>query len=204
MLKVSFGPLAVFLMSALALAQETRTITISEPGTVALRDLFHQADVVALVQIISGDSENYETAVYKSKVLTGFKGSSAGQLLFFGPFIGYEVGSEYIAFLRRAKVGPKVQATDVPTLNYGELGTFHLIMYEGYSILPIRYACIFGGKEIKDQCGYGVRVNTYQVVLPSSIKTFPRKPNDADDRKWVRRDEFLRLVDSLRRTLKDQ
>ena len=102
------GFLLTALMSGIAASTE-QTIEISEPATVAITDLFKQADVVAVVQILSGDSENYETAVYKAKVLTAFKSAKVGQQLFFGPFIGYEVGGQYIAFLRRAKAGPKVQ-----------------------------------------------------------------------------------------------
>lgn len=64
------------------LAQET--VEISEPATVSLASLFAQADVVAVVQVVSGDSESYEAVVYKSKVLTVFKGAQQGQYLFFG------------------------------------------------------------------------------------------------------------------------
>ena len=132
--------------------------TLSEPRTVTIADLFGQADVVAVVQILSGDSENYETAVYKSKVLAAFKGAEVGQQLFFGPFIGYEVGSEYLAFLRRAKTSPKLQHHDGPSESYGPLEAFHLIMYQGYSIMPLRYICAFDGKIPDQSCDYGVRL----------------------------------------------
>jgi hypothetical protein len=99
--------LTVFLSGAAASAQQN--IEISEPGTVAITELFKQADVVAVVEILSGDSEGYDVTVYKAKVLTAFKGVAAGEQLFFGPFVGYEVGGEYVAFLRRAKVDPKPQ-----------------------------------------------------------------------------------------------
>ena len=47
----------------------------------SITDLFKQPDVVAIVQVVSGDSENYDTAVYKSKVLAVFKGAEQGQYL---------------------------------------------------------------------------------------------------------------------------
>jgi len=55
-----------------------KTIEISEPAAVSITDLFKQPDVVAIVQVVSGDSENYDTAVYKSKVLAVFKGAEQG------------------------------------------------------------------------------------------------------------------------------
>jgi hypothetical protein len=85
-----------------------KMIEISEPAAVSVTDLFKQADVVVVVQVVSGDSENYDTAAYKSKVLAGFKGAEQGQYLFFRPYVGYEVGSQYVVFLRRAKAGPKM------------------------------------------------------------------------------------------------
>ena len=191
--------LTVLLSGLRASAQQT--VEISEPATVSLADLFKQADVVAVVHILSGDSENYETAVYKAKILTVFKGTEVGQQLFFGPFIGYEVGGEYVAFLRRAKVGPKVQAHDGPTMTYGPLEAFHLIMYQGYSIMPLRYECAFDGKVPDQSCDYGVRVNTNQVKLPPAIQTFPRTSKDdfVDANRWVRKDVFLRLLNTMKK-----
>jgi hypothetical protein len=190
---------AILLSGITASAQ--RTVEISEPATVAITELFKQADVVAVVQILSGDSENYETAVYKAKVLTAFKGTEVGQQLFFGPFIGYEVGGEYVAFLRRAKVGAKVQPRDGPTMTYGPLEAFHLIMYQGYSIMPLRYECAFDGKDPAQSCDYGVRVNTDQVKLPPAVRTFPRTSKDdfVDANRWVRKDVFLRLLGTLKK-----
>lgn len=188
----------VLLLGITASAQ--RTVEISEPATVAIKDLFKQADVVAVVQILSGDSENYESAVYKSKVLTAFKGTDVGQQLFFGPFIGYEIGGEYVAFLKRAKVAPKVQPRDGPIMAYGPLEAFHLIMYQGYSIMPLRYECAFDGKDPAQTCDYGVRVNTDQVKLPPAVRTFPRTGNDdlAASNRWVRKDVFLRLLGTFK------
>jgi hypothetical protein len=168
---------------------------------VAIADLFKQADVVAVVKILSGDSENYKTAVYKARVLNAYKGVEVGQQLFFGPFIGYEVGSDYVAFLRHAKAGPKLRPQDGPTMNYGPLEIFHLIMYQGYSIMPLSYQCVFDTKAHDEGCDYGVRVNTSQVKLPSTVKTFPRtsKDDSADTNRWVRKDVFLRLLETLKR-----
>ena len=188
-------PLWLAMLLSVVAAPAQQTIEISEPAVVKLGDLFKQADVVAVVQILSGDRENYDTAVYKSKVLMQFKGTAVGEELYFGPFIGYGVGNEYVAFLRRATSAPKLQGQR-PThtsIAYGPLEVFHLIMYQGYSIMSVRYACVFGGK---DPCDYGVRVNTDQVKLPKGTKTFPRASGDElpDASQWVRKADFLRLL----------
>jgi hypothetical protein len=177
------------------------TVEISEPATVPLANLFAQADVVAVVQVVSGDSESYDAAVYKSKVLTVFKGAQQGQHLFFGPYVGYEVGSQYVVFLRRANAGPKMNLADARTVSYGTIDTFHLIMFQGYSIMPIRYECAFDGKVPSESCDYGVRLNTDQVKLPSGIKTFPRTSKDdfVDANRWVRKDAFLHLLKTLQK-----
>lgn len=199
---VLFASLAVAAPQSIESAITSGGTTLSEPGTVAIADLFAQADVVAVVKILSGDSENYETAVYKSRVVTAFKGAEVGQQLFFGPFIGYEVGSEYVAFLRRAKVSPKLRPHDGPTESYGPLEAFHLIMYQGYSIMSLRYICAFDGRIPDQSCDYGVRVNTHQVKLPPVVKTFPRTAEDddlVDANRWVRKDAFLSLLGTLKR-----
>jgi hypothetical protein len=191
------SPLWLVAPLSVVAAAAQQTIEISEPAAVKIGDLFKQADVVAVIQVLSGDSENYDTAVYKSKVLMQFKGTVVGEELYFGPFIGYGVGNEYVAFLRRAKSGPKAQAQRPiqKSIAYGPLEVFHLIMYQGYSIMPVRYACVFGGK---DPCDYGVKVNTDQVKLPKGTKTFPRESGDElpDASQWVRKDDFLRLLNA--------
>jgi len=73
-------------------------VTISEPAAVSLSNLFKQADVVAVVQVLSGDSENYETAVYKSKVLTPFKGTTRGEELYFGPTSASALATNMLRF----------------------------------------------------------------------------------------------------------
>jgi hypothetical protein len=48
---------ALLLSGITASAQRTVEVEISEPATVAVADLFKQADVVAVVYILSGDTE---------------------------------------------------------------------------------------------------------------------------------------------------
>jgi hypothetical protein len=81
-------------------AQQSKELAISEPGVYELSALFKQADTVALVSIVSGDTESYSTAVYKAEVVTSFKGAAAGETVYFGPYAGERLGWEYILFLR--------------------------------------------------------------------------------------------------------
>ncbi len=180
--------------------QQTTETTISEPAIVDIATLFKQADVVAVVRVVSGDSENYDVTVYRSIVSSAFKGAAVNQRVFFGPFTGLDIGGEYIAFLRRAKTSPNAKTVEGPTISYGPLDAFHLIMYQGYSIMPVRYVCAFDGRVPDQSCDYGVRINLNQVKLPSSIHVFPRTSRDDfdDGIKWVRRDVFMRILDHLK------
>jgi hypothetical protein len=45
---------------------------------------FKQADIVALVKVISGNTETYNVAVNKAEVLKNFKGAAAGETIYFG------------------------------------------------------------------------------------------------------------------------
>lgn len=81
----------------------TSNATISEPGVYQLAELYKFADIVALVKIVSGDTENYEEAVYKAKVAKSFKGVPEGETIYFGPYVGERLGWEYIVFLHKAK-----------------------------------------------------------------------------------------------------
>ena len=42
-------------------AQQSKEVTIAEPGIYDLSSLFRQADTVALVRIVSGDTETLES-----------------------------------------------------------------------------------------------------------------------------------------------
>jgi len=186
----------VLLVEMIAFAQVT--VTISEPAPLTLEKLFEQADVVAVLEVLSGDSENYAVAVYRARTVEPFKGTVKDQIIFFGPFIGYRVGYQYVAFLRRLETGmrPEQQATENATLSFGEVTTPYGIMYDGYSIMPVEYVCKFHGDRSNEVCDDGVQINTYQVKLPASIKTFPRDDDDepVSDTGWVRKDVLIRAL----------
>jgi hypothetical protein len=163
---------------------------------VRLDNLFAEADQVVLVNILSGDAEHYDTAVYKAVVEDAYKGAQKGETIFFGPFIGYSIGSEYVLFLKN---GAGEQPKNAGGLSYGPIGKVDRVMYDGYSSLPVSYKCVFDGREISQQCDYAVQLNPDQVVLPKEIRTFPAGDATAvtDFKKWVRRNGFLAHLRTL-------
>jgi hypothetical protein len=199
-IRVFFPLLLCFIVSAsVANAQEQKT-TISEPAPVKAEALMKQADLVASVRILSGDTEHYPQAVYKAEVLEPFKGVKKGAIIYFGPFIGYGLGEELLVFLHHSEDGiePKPPATS-SGLSYGPISSFYLVMYQGYSALRVKYDCVFDGKEIAQRCDYGVRVNTHQLVLPKGVKTYPSSATGSfsEDTKWVRRTALIEYLQQL-------
>jgi hypothetical protein len=192
----------IFLTCSAALSQEPskarvttcdgdNCVSISEPASVSIKDLWKQADLIAVVQIVSGDTEHYKTAVYKAKVLRPLKGATAGQTVYLGKFIGYKLGGEYLAFLRSPRgVSEPIGGAQ----GYGSVEVFQ-IMYEGYSFMGIEYECVFDALE-KHRCDEGVVISTEQVRLPKKIKTYPLGTNGGGGPHYmVRKDAFLNWLE---------
>jgi hypothetical protein len=184
----------ITLLTTIAAAQSQVT-TITEPGTYEISSLFKKADVVALVKIVSGDTESYDRAVYKGQVIQSFKGMPRGATVYFGPFIGDELGNEYFLFLRNLKdpITPKAEAP----ASYGKIA-YSEVFDEGYSSMETSYECVFDGKEIAQHCDYGVRVCTDYIKLPKSAPAFPPESDDPPfGCRWVRKTVFISLLDTL-------
>ena len=181
-------------------AQQSKEITIKEPEMIELSDLFKMADAVVLAKVISGDTENYSNAVYKGQVLKSFKGASAGDILFFGPYEGQRLGSEYILFLHNAAepIAPKTGShANYGTVRYSE------VFNEGYSAMETSYGCMFDGKTIPEQCDNGVRVCTDYIVLPKSLRTFPPVMVDTPfGCRWVRKEAFISVLGTFHESKK--
>ena len=204
---MKISPVRAFYLSLLcfifyrpvAEAQQQK-VTISEPAPVKVEDLMKQADLVAIVHLLSGDTEHSPKAVYKAEVLQPFKGVEKGATIYLGPFIGYGLGEDLLVFLHHSEKGIEPnQPVANSGLSYGPISSFFLVMYEGYSALRIKYDCVFDGKEIAQQCDDGVRVNTYQVILPKSVKTYPssNRGSFSEDTKWVRKTVFVTYLEKL-------
>lgn len=187
----------VLLMVALLLgtaSAQSREVAVTEPGIYKISDLFKAADIVAVVKVLSGDTENYEHAVYKGEVVQSFKGPSSGATVYFGPFVGERLGWEYFLFLRNAAkpVAPKTTAgASYGTIQYSE------IFDQGYSSMESSYECVFDGKEIAQKCDYGVRVCADYIKLPQSISIFPKEGDAPFGCRWARKAAFVYLLDTL-------
>ena len=171
------------------------TIQITEPSVGTLADLFKQADIVALVETVDGNTESYSTAVYKAKVTQSFKGPPSGSTIYFGPHIGMRLGWEYVVFLRTVK--EPIAPTTKSASSYGTV-PYAAVLREGYGAMMASYECSFDGNDIREKCDYGVRVCTDYVVLPKSIPTFPPvSENTPFGCRWVRKSAFISLLSGL-------
>ena len=56
-----------------AYAQQAQTVVLTEPVIIRLENLFQMADTVALVKVLSGDTQNYPKVIYKAEVVKSFK-----------------------------------------------------------------------------------------------------------------------------------
>jgi hypothetical protein len=181
--------------ASITTSQSGKSVTITEPGRITFEHLKDVADTVAVVKIVSGDAENYDVAVYKAEVVQAFKGASVGQTIFFGPFVGQRLGSEYVVFLRNrsAALSPKTK----PDAGFGTVH-FSEDFDQGYTTMEVSYECVFSGKEIDRQCDYGVRVCTDYVTLPRQVPVSPPRSQEPPfGCRWVRKSDFLGLFKLL-------
>ena len=189
------GAALMGLLSATVSAQSSPDLTIAEPAVHTIGDLFKNADIVAVVKVLSGDTENYEHAVYKGEVVRSFKGAATGATVYFGPFVGERLGWEYFLFLhnKTKSLAPKTAASaGYGTIRYSE------IFNQGYSSMESSYQCVFDGKEIAQKCDHGVRVCTDYIKLPKSISTFPTEESDPPfGCRWARKTAIISLLDTL-------
>ena len=181
---------------------KAETVTVSDPAQVSLKSLFIEADLVAFVKIHSGDAESYKQVIYKAEVLQAFKGTIEKEIIYFTPFIGYSVGAEYLVFLKKtgARIGELIDEKGKPkAISYDITQTYYRIMYGGYSVMSIRYECIFDGKDPQSKCDYGVQFNTYQVKLPAQLKTLPKNVGEfSSDKRWVRRKAIEEILIAMK------
>ena len=132
----------IVMMSLLrpAYAQQAQAVPITEPGIIALESLFQMADTVALVKVVSGDTQNYPTAIYKAEVVKSFKGALAGQTIYFGPYVGYRLGWDYVLFLRN--VAKPLAPNPTSSVNYGTVSYSECSTKATVRWRPLTNACL--------------------------------------------------------------
>ena len=167
-----------------------------------LEKLYLESDVVAFIKIVSGDTENYDDTVYKSTVITSFKGTNSGETVFFGPYTSYGIGSEYLIFLKNSKktVGQLLVKNKTPrTVLYDDSSKYFWVQYGGYSILPVSFECAFGPVGGTDSCDYAVDTET--IILPKKFESCPKTFGEkSEDKPFVRK----RTIDEFLNKLKDK
>jgi hypothetical protein len=201
MLYLARKRLAVIISTALlalnAFSWETpgRVDTIPRPE---LERLYRESDVVAFVKILSGDSENYDDVVYKSVIISSFKGPKQDVDLYFGPYSSYGVGKEYLVFLKDSKtiVGDLLTKDNSTRGPYDGSNKYYRIQFGGYSILPVSFECGFGPiSATSNGCDDAVDART--VILPKEIESFPSEFGERSEAKpYVRK---RAIVDFLKR-----
>jgi hypothetical protein len=152
-----------------------------------LASLFRAADTVALARVVAGDTENYSIPIYRAKVVKSFKGAASGEIIYFGPYEGTRLGSEYILFLRNMAqpLAPKAPSNvGFGTVRYSE------VFNEGFGSMETSYSCVFKGKTVSEQCDDGVSICTRFVILPKSYLRF-----------LLQRKTLPSVVDGLRKKL---
>lgn len=168
-------------------------------GHPELEKLYDEADLVAFVKIVSGDSENYEDTIYKATVVTAFKGALPEDTIFFGPYYSYGIGSEYLIFLKKSEMtlGRYLKVPkETRTILYDDSAEYLRIMYGGYSILPVSFECAFAPISNADSCEYAVNVES--IILPKKIETFPKAFGDnSKERPFVRKRNIEELLIKL-------
>jgi hypothetical protein len=155
--------------------------------------LYAEADVVALIKVLSGDTESYDDTVYKASVLTIYKGN-VQSTLYFGPYISYGVGSEYLIFLKFSGHQLKSIATKNKTVHYKEEADYLRVMYGGYSILPVGFHCGLG-RDVMD-CEDSIDAGT--VMLPKGFASYRGDPFEkSEKRPIVKKKDFLAYIIGL-------
>lgn len=196
------GILVLFLVQPALSQRVVKTVSISEPAAVTVENLYKRADVVALVKIVSGDSENFSVTMYKATVLDGYKGVKDNETIYFGPHISYGVGSEYYVFLTKdkKKIGEMIsEEKGVKPPSFDRSANYLSIMHEGYSVLDVSYECAFEIKQhFTDSCDYAVRINTFQVILPDTLKVYQATVDENSDEKFVKKQSFEDLIKTLK------
>jgi hypothetical protein len=187
-------PPCVIGQTSIAVSTGQTTTTITEPAVSDIPGLFRLADTVAVVKIVSGDTEHYKVAVYKGEVVQAFKGVANGETLFFGPYVGLKLGSEYVLFILATTDRLEPVAA---TASYGSV-RYHRIFNEGYTAMETSYQCLFKGKSVNEGCDYAVRVCTDYVKTPKTLTVAPPLQEDTPfGCRWARQKQFIAILQNL-------
>lgn len=151
--------------------------------------LYAEADFVGFVQVLSGEFKEYTGAVYRGKILNVLKGSTDETEIYFGPFSGYGIGSEYLLFARKTDKtldGHWSQA-DRPMipLHYPSAAPYFTIMFEGFGMMPVQYVVGLDGS--------GIEIASH-IKLPTTLKDNIVR---SENRDWISKNTLAKYLESL-------
>lgn len=171
-------------------------------------ELFNEADMVAIVQVVDGQVigkfENSCGAKYKARVIRRFKGNDT-EYIYFGHFQGYEIGGRYLLFLTKpGRDYHPLMSTNSHAMKderehmkkCSSLLTANQIMHSGYGALKIMSTGEYKYKE-------AVAVPNKYVVFPETV---PRKYADLGERGkfgeyvWILETSAIEYLESITTT----
>lgn len=173
--------------------------TVPQIGIV---ELYGKADIVAIVSIESGvvlSGEDFPCGVkYHGKVLNALKNVKVNDVIEFGYYIGYGVGSMYLVFLnKKNNVYEPITNTNLASIN--GLAVFNrqchfkhpnfLVMHNGFGVQKIQSP---PETDYKD----AFLIRTKYLRLPKNTKLVsPEKQTcySWEKCRWVRKDIILKI-----------
>jgi hypothetical protein len=194
--------LAAVCVPASPLLSPTQETKVPSLKPIQIAELCQRADLVASVLILSSDAEHYPAGVYKAEVLRAVKGTERGSIIYFGPYLGYGLGEEFLLISHHySKPFEMRQSTQPSGLSYGRIENLYYVSHGGEGALHVQCQAIGKEAKSKKRCVKAVRVNRRLVLLPDSLKThrFARGGTEEEAR-WVRMDS---LLEYLERTISD-
>ena len=175
--------------------------------SIQIADLYHEADVVARVQItagrVLGAGDNACGAKYEAIVEEGHKGVRKGDTIEFGNYFGYEIGNRYVLFLvAPGRTHEPVMSTNSMQREQKEKYVArcgpqlrrNTVMHSGNGALPIQWTAEFDYKD-------AVRVRRRYVGLPLGTRAKSAKVGEIEagsDAVWVRVEDMSKLLNGLR------
>ncbi len=182
---------------------------------VPIPELFAEADIVAVIQIVDGkvipEAEGGCGAKYTAKVLDPLKNTMKNQAITIRGGYGYKLGHEYLVFLKKYATPPEIEmynAMAMPNADPKERVLVEALAkcisaVNGFSVLHAGTASLSMGRtEFARGTGAqeAVLIPTRFISVDKSIISTPVKGDDADsisEPAWVEKAAFLQYLRGL-------
>ena len=167
----------------------------SVPASLTLEELFHESDVVVLVEVIEGRrlnvGDDHCGAAYTGEVLNSLKGTADGEIIF-GYYVGTGIGNKYLLFLTTEEYNPMTSTNSMQTERHNEcqeqcvrLWPHYLVAHSGYGSLEVKQA---GALDFVE----GIGIPSNAIRIPTAIPAV--RENEIH---WVNLADVLEYLDGL-------